>query len=438
MRLPDPQRSRVVLIGTSAYTDENENLPNLPQVGADVKDLADFLCGGTGALVPEANCEVIMDEGNLSLIGRKLRTAARQAQDLLLVYYAGHGLVGGKRHDLYLALPDSEWGDPEFNSLEYDKLRSAVLDSPAKTKVIILDCCFSGRAVTETMAGSAELLGEIEVDGSYVLTAAGGNQVALIVEGEEHTAFTGRLLTLLRDGVIGGPELLAVDDLYKELRVRMKAEGLPIPQKRGTAMAGLLALARNNAFAETALPRLRDRAMAAIATGEGGKWDGAASQLRGILAELERIVGHEQEDTFRVRQLLAHAIGGAGDPLEAVAMLRALLPEQAHVMGSDHPDTLSTRQYLAVSLGEAGHRDQAVAILRVLLPDRRRVLGNDNEHTLRTLHMLGRNLALMDQTPEAVALFKELAAVRERVLGEDHPHTARTRRDLAALLRSTP
>ena len=57
-----------------------------------------------------------------------------------------------RRHELYLALPDSEWIEPEFNSLEYDKLRSAVLDSPAATKVIILDCCFSGRVVTDTMA----------------------------------------------------------------------------------------------------------------------------------------------------------------------------------------------------------------------------------------------------------------------------------------------
>ena len=50
------------------------------------------------------------------------------------MYFAGHGLVGGRRHDLYLALPDSEWVEPEFNSLEYDRLRSAVLDSPAATK----------------------------------------------------------------------------------------------------------------------------------------------------------------------------------------------------------------------------------------------------------------------------------------------------------------
>jgi hypothetical protein len=341
VRFPDPQRSRVVLIGTSAYRDDS--LPDLPQVGANLKDLAGFLCDGGDGLVPEGNCQVVTDEESMSVIGRKLRTAARQAADLLLVYYAGHGLVGGKRHELYLALPDSEWADPEFNSLEYDKLRSAVLDSPAKTKVIILDCCFSGRAVTETMAGSAELLGQIEVDGSYVLTAAHRDQVALVIDGEEHTAFTGRLLRLLREGIAGGPELLAIDDLYRELRVRMKAEGLSIPQKRGTATADLLALARNNAFAAAALPRLRERADAALDAGDSGKWDEAAAQFRDVLGEFERIAGPDHEDTLRVRQLLAHAVGGAGDPLEAATMLRALLAEQTRILGADDEDTLASR-----------------------------------------------------------------------------------------------
>jgi caspase domain-containing protein/tetratricopeptide repeat protein len=435
VRLPDPQRSRVVLIGTSEYRDEN--LPDLLQVGIGVKDLATILCDPVDGIVSPPHCEVIADEENLPLIGRKLRAAAREAEDLLLVYFSGHGLVGGKRHDLYLGLHDSEWADPEFNSLEYDKLRSAVLDSPAATKVIILDCCFSGRAITEAQAGPAELLGQIEVDGSYVLTAAHRDQVALIVPGEAHTAFTGRLLRLLREGVEGGPELLTIEDLYRELRVRMKSEGLSVPQKRGTDTAELLALAHNRMFAATMIPKLRERTSAAVVIGESGKWDEAAKRLRGILTDLERIAGPEHEDTLRVRQLIAHAVGGAGDPLEAAAMLETLLPEQTRILGPDHEITLTSRQYLAVNLGEAGHRDRAVAILRVLLPDRRRVLGNDDPHTLRTAHMLARNLSVTDEPGEAIALLRELVAARERVLGPDHPHTARSRRDLTTLLKPT-
>jgi len=440
VRFPDPDRSRVVLIGTSKYEDK-KNLPDLPEVQRSVTDLAAALTDPADGLVPPGNCLVLVDEGDLRLIGRKLRAAAAQAEDLFLVYFAGHGLVGGRRHDLYLALPDSEWGDPAFNSLKYDDLRSAILDSPAKNKLTILDCCFSGRAVTEAQAGELEILGQIEINGTYVLTAAHRDEVALVVHGEEHTAFTGRLLRLLREGIVGGPLLLTIDDLYRQLLVLMKADGLSRPQQRGTGTSGLLALARNRASAlpklrATALPKLRERAAAALAAGETGDWGQAVALFRDMLAELELIVGPEHEDTLRVRQLLAHAVGGAGDPLDAAALLETLVPEQTRVLGPDHEDTMTSRQYLAVNRGEAGYRDQAVAILRVLLPDRRRVLGNDDPHTLRTAHMLARNLAAMGETDEAVALFRELVEARSRVLGPRHPHTARTQRDLASLLKT--
>ncbi len=157
--------------------------------------------------------------------------------------------MGTWRHELFLGLPGSEWAEPEFNSLEYDKLRGAVLDSAAATKIIILDCCFSGRVVSEAMADPVtEMVGQIEIDGTYVLASARRDQVALILPGENHTAFTGRLLHLLRNGVPEGPELLTIDYLYQQLVIRMRAEGLSQPQMRGTSTAGLLALAGNRAY----------------------------------------------------------------------------------------------------------------------------------------------------------------------------------------------
>ena len=199
MRLPDPERSRVVLIGTSSY--EDEKLPDLPAVGRGIADLKAALTDSVYGLVPENHCDVLEDEGDIRLIGRRLRRAASRAEDLLLVYFSGHGLTAGRRHELYLALRDTEWEAPEFNALEYDKLRSAVLNSPATTKMIILDCCFSGRVFGDSMADPAtEVIGQVEVDGSYVLASAHRDQVSLILPGEDHTAFTGRLLRLFHDG----------------------------------------------------------------------------------------------------------------------------------------------------------------------------------------------------------------------------------------------
>jgi DNA-binding CsgD family transcriptional regulator len=279
VRLPDPQRSRIVLIGTSEY--EDENLPDLPAVSRSLTDLKVALTDPVFGIVPEMHCDVLADEGDIRLIGRRVRAAARQAEDLLLVYYAGHGLTAGRRHELYLGLRHTEWDEPEFNALEYDKLRSAVLNSPAAAKMIILDCCFSGRVFGHSMAApAAELIDKVEIDGSYVLASAHGNEISLVLPGEDHTAFTGRLLRLLRDGVHGGPEFLTIDDLYRHLRARMRAEGLPQPQKRGTDTADLLALARNRAYDATVGPILPEHQMAAGEQNENDDWAAAALPQR--------------------------------------------------------------------------------------------------------------------------------------------------------------
>jgi hypothetical protein len=429
---PDPGRSRVVLVGTSEYADDK--LPNLPAVARTITDLRAALTDPDYGLVPTAHCAEMIDEGDIRLLGRQLTTAAQQAEDLLLVYYTGHSLVGARRHDLYLGLPDSEWAGPEFNSLEYDKLRSAVLESRAKTKIIVLDCCFSGRAAAEAMADPvSEVVGQIDVDGTYVLVSAERDQVALSIPGEEHTAFSGRLLRLLSEGIPGGPELLTIDDLYQELRQRMRAEGLSQPQKLVTRNADLFPVSLNRAFASTVRPILRQRCDSAIERGLDGNWAEAATLLRAAADEQLRVLGADHEDTLRSRQFLAHAIGGSGNPVEAAAMLRSLLAEQTRLLGPDHPDTLRTRQFLAVNLGEAGYRDEAITILRVLLPDRRRLLAADDPDTLRTAHLLARNLAVTGEVAEAVALLREVTAARERLLGPDHPHTVRTQRDLSEL-----
>ena len=91
MRLPDPQHSQVVLIGTSKY--EDKKLPDLPAVGRSINDLAAALSDPVHGVVPDDHCSMLADEGDIRRIGRQLRLAARKAEDLLLVYYAGHGLT---------------------------------------------------------------------------------------------------------------------------------------------------------------------------------------------------------------------------------------------------------------------------------------------------------------------------------------------------------
>ena len=245
VRLPDPDRSRAVLVGVSVYRDPR--LPDLPAVAHNLTDLQKLLVApGPGGLRPKV-CHVESRPRVPHQIGVTLDEIAKHAQDTLIVYYAGHGLLD--RHgELYLALGDTNIDHLLHTALPFSTVRHVLLDSPAAARVLILDCCFSGRAV-ETMSGvAAAIAGQIEVAGAFTLTATPANLPAHAPPGARHTAFTGRLVSLLRDGAPDGPDLLSLGDIYLWLLRDAMARGRPAPQQRGTATVGMLALARNAAF----------------------------------------------------------------------------------------------------------------------------------------------------------------------------------------------
>lgn len=435
--VPDGERSQVVLLGAARYA-ESHLLPDIPAVAKNISDLASTLTDADFGIVPISNCTEVLDETSLPSLGRHLRTAAEQAKDLLLVYYAGHGLKSGPRHDLYLAMYDTDPHEPDFGSLKYETLRRIVLESPARTKVIILDCCFSGRAFGDELAGPAEaLLGQLEIEGCCLITSAQADNVALVLPGEEHTAFTGRLLEALNEGIGIDSEFVTFDDLYKDVRRRLDRLSLPVPLSRGSRTVGGLVIARNRAFAAVAAASMNRRYEESVAKMAARDWTAALADLQSLATEQVRILGLNAPDTQRTRLMAAHVVGATGNPREASHLLRELLEVQSGEYGSDHELTMQTRQFLAVNLGEAGQRVEATAMLRILLPDRRRVLGPTHPDTFRTHHMLARNLANLGARTEAIALLRELVHACESV-GDVVPTAAWARRDLAMLSGNEP
>lgn len=243
-RPADPARSRIVLIGTPVYADPA--IEDVPAVANNIFDLASvFLDPELGGFSP-ANCTIAAPAATMADIGDLLFSAAREAEDLLLVYYSGHGFTGGKRHELFLSLSGSRVDRPAFTALPFDAVRDAILHSPARNRVLILDSCYSGRAIGDPLGGIDEqVMEQIEVAGTFTLTSAPANRAALILPGERHTAFTGRLLDLLRSGHPGAGDVLTLGEIYRLLRARLRSEGLPLPQQRGTNTADLLGLVLN-------------------------------------------------------------------------------------------------------------------------------------------------------------------------------------------------
>ncbi|MGT2525777.1 caspase family protein [Streptomyces nojiriensis] len=170
-----------------------------------------------------------------------IHNAAEKATDTLLLYYAGHGLLTSSG-SLNLAASDTEH-DRSFTAIPYDDVRETLAKSRARRKALILDCCFSGRAVRESMGTVAELA---TATGTYVLSSTSSDRAAIAPQNKRYPDFTGMLIDILERGVKGGPELLDVQTIHHTLRERLASQGSPQPEmtSRGEAR---LALGLNHA-----------------------------------------------------------------------------------------------------------------------------------------------------------------------------------------------
>lgn len=262
-------------MGVHAY----QLLENLPAVESNLFGLRDvFTDQGLWGL-DDGHCVVLSQPDSARTVLDTLREVAVQATDTLVIYYAGHGLTDPYTDELCLSLPDS---DPEhpYTAVRYEYLRRLVLDPRvrARRKVVILDCCYSGRALIGGMSATTQVADQAVVDGTYILTASAETRKAVAPPGETYTAFTGELISTLAGGVPDGPELLDMETVYRHLYERLAARSRPIPQQRNRNAGGLIALARN-------------MASRAAAPSPGHRLRGVYAGVALIVSEIARTLG---------------------------------------------------------------------------------------------------------------------------------------------------
>jgi ABC-type branched-subunit amino acid transport system substrate-binding protein len=240
--LSNPARSRALLIGAHSFT--HPDLEALPAVARNLTRLA-ALVGDPSVWGLAAEHLSVLAEPDRDRTLEEVSRLADEAEDTLLIYYAGHGFVHDMSNELYLALPRT---DPNrlYSALRYQDIRELLLSPQvrARRKVVILDCCWSGLALHGAMA-SGGLGGMSDIGGTFVLTATSETRTALAPPGDTYTAFTGELIDALEHGVPEAPPLLTMTTLYHHLYDSLVAKGRPTPQQRNGNTAGSIALARN-------------------------------------------------------------------------------------------------------------------------------------------------------------------------------------------------
>ncbi|MFG3530347.1 caspase family protein [Streptomyces sp. NPDC047917] len=192
---------------------------------------------GHGLLAAE-HCQTVADPHDQAAVGAALTAAVREAEDLLLVYYCGHGILDDTGV-LHFALTGTDTEHVGFSAIHVDLVKRMVGGARAKARVLLLDCCFSGQAVTVMSRRKSLALAQLDLTGTYTLTSTPATSLSHAPLGARNTAFTGALLDALH---IPGP--LTLDQIHQHIEQELVSRGLPRPQRRSVGATGNLTLTR--------------------------------------------------------------------------------------------------------------------------------------------------------------------------------------------------
>jgi hypothetical protein len=234
---------RALLVGTGRHTGAAP-LSDVEAVETTIRDVALALTAQCG--VRPENIQVLVDPDSPMDVGLALADAAEQAEDVVLFYYVGHGLVSPDG-ELHLATATTNRSARRLGptSIAYATVRNCLTDTAARCVVVILDCCFAGRAIEVLADNDVDVVDRARISGGFVLTASARDEMALARADERHTAFSGELLRLLSNGDPTGPPELTLHSVFRYLLRTLPAKGIPRPQCRTTGGVETLVLARN-------------------------------------------------------------------------------------------------------------------------------------------------------------------------------------------------
>ncbi|MFE2968312.1 caspase domain-containing protein [Streptomyces sp. NPDC059340] len=254
--MSDYSRSRAVLIGVSNYT----QLPPVPPARNSLNRMTGLL---TGPLCgwPKQRVEVLHNPRRLDRLPDQLMNLFDGVVDVALFYFVGHAHV----HDdeLFLALGEAPEAGPRLAplGLPFSDVRAALRACDAKTKIVILDCCFSGRA---TLAGHrpAAVIDMTLGTGAFTMATSAASWTTWS-ETEPNTAepqtyFTKYLIDTIERGLpehLGG---LPLGTVFAQTADAMARDRLPMPTRSVRYDADRFILARNAAEPTADQPRERN------------------------------------------------------------------------------------------------------------------------------------------------------------------------------------
>ena len=156
--------------------------------------------------------------------------ADRQKDDLLLLYFSGHGITVDSG-EFYLStrstVKDGNGRLVPPTAVAAKDIHGWMNGSKSKRQVVILDCCFSGafaKGMTAKDAGQVKVHEQLGGEGWALLTASTSTQYAFEQEAFDLSIYTHFLVEGLEKGAADrdGDGVISVDELHEYVRGKVK------------------------------------------------------------------------------------------------------------------------------------------------------------------------------------------------------------------------
>jgi len=208
-----------LLIGVSEYSEGENPLSALPAALNDVRQLAEVLedpnIGGFDSVLPLEN----PSNGQMRSAIANL-FADRKADDLVLLYFSGHGITDQQGNFFFSTPTTYKRGNLLFkpSAIPARDVHDEMNDCASDRMVVILDCCHSGAFGDFISRDAGEIKFEPQLGGRgrVVLTASAAIDYSYERSGEELAVYTRYLIEGIRSGAADRDEdgYVSADELH--------------------------------------------------------------------------------------------------------------------------------------------------------------------------------------------------------------------------------
>ena len=240
------EKRYAILIASSSYPDE-PGLTDLRCPANDVDALDKVL--RSPDLGGFTETDVFKNRPSHEVLER-IETVLGEAgrEDLVLIYFSGHGKLN-PAGQLCLATANTKLRALGSTSIPAGSIKSYFDHSASRKKILLLDCCYSGAVGKDFIKGGVgeQLQLMSRGQGTFIMTASTGIEVAVEKEGDTYGLFTKHLVQGIRSGEADKDEDGFVDmqELYEYVHEKVRGEGAQEPMKWDLHAKGKLVIARS-------------------------------------------------------------------------------------------------------------------------------------------------------------------------------------------------